>query len=231
MHKKIELPQHVGIIMDGNRRWARKRNLPLIAGHKEGADRAKKIVTHAFDKGIKHLTLFAFSTENWHRTKYEVNYLMRLALRFIKEQTHELHEKGVCLKIIGSRHRLSKSILTAIDRAEELTAQNAKGTLMMAFNYGGHDDIVQAIQKIVRANVPWNKVNEELVSKNLMTGQYPDPDLIIRTSGEQRTSGFLLWQAAYAELYFSPKLWPDFSTADFDNALTAYATRARRFGA
>lgn len=223
-------PKHVGIIMDGNRRWARSKGLPTVAGHQHGYDRAKKIAIHAFERGVQCLSLFAFSTENWNRTKYEVNYLLRLMLKLIREQAEEMHERGICLKVIGSKHRLSQAILSAIERAETLTANNTKGTLLIAFNYGGRNDIVEAIARMMQKNVPWRAVTEAAVSSNLVTAGYPDPDLIIRTSGEQRTSGFLLWQAAYSELFFSKKMWPDFSTKDFDAALNAYDKRARRFG-
>ncbi len=225
------IPQHVGIIMDGNRRWATSKGLPIIEGHRQGYHAATRIATHAFAKGVRYLTLFAFSTENWNRATSEVSYLMDLFLRMIKEQLRVLHRRGVRIKFIGLRSRLDARIRKAIVSAQAATRQNKKGTLLIALNYGGRHEIVDAVRSIVKRRTPTRDITPELVERELWTAGIPDPDLIIRTSGEQRLSGFLLWQAAYSELYFSEKLWPAFSEDDFNHALEVFATRQRRFGA
>lgn len=227
-HKKSNLPQHVGIIMDGNRRWAKSRGLPTLVGHKRGYDRAMKIVEHAFNKGVSYLTLFAFSRENWNRSKDEVAYLMDLLLKTFEEQSQKLHKQGIKITVIGGRDRLSKDILSAIDRMHALTKNNKRGFLQLAFNYGGRREIVDAVNAIAKTG---KRITEAGIAKNVYTKNMPDPDLIIRTSGEERISGFLLWQAAYSELLFSPKMWPAFTTHDFDEALNNFAARQRRFGA
>lgn len=224
------LPRHVGIILDGNRRWARQRGLPTLQGHLRGYKQAIKIGEHAFKRGVQYLTFFVFSTENWNRTKREVQYLMRLLLKVIDVESRRLHEKGIRCKVIGTRDRLSSQIIAAIERAEHLTNNNTKGTLFLAFNYGGRREIVDAVRAIVRGKHRAGDITEQLITNYLYTDGAPDPDLIIRTSGEQRLSGFLLWQGAYSELYFSPKMWPSFSTEDFDRALAEYEDRQRRFG-
>ncbi|MEK7583750.1 MAG: polyprenyl diphosphate synthase [Patescibacteria group bacterium] len=221
------LPVHIGIIMDGNRRWARKRGLPTLSGHRKGYDRAIAIADHAFQRGVSYLTLFAFSTENWNRSKREVDYLMRLLLRMIDEQAVRLHKKGIRLLFIGSRKKLSSTVVEAIGRAHALTRENTRGTLLIALNYGGRQEIVEAARKAIKQV---GKLSERSIAQNLYTASVPDPDFIIRTSGEERLSGFLLWQAAYAELYFTSILWPDFSEKDFDVALDEFSRRQRRFG-
>lgn len=225
------IPQHVGIIMDGNRRWAKSKGLPIIEGHRQGYHTATRIATHAFAKGVRYLTLFAFSTENWNRATSEVSYLMNLFLRMIKEQLRVSQRRGVRLKFIGLRSRLDARIRKAIASAHAATRQNKKGTLLIALNYGGRHEIVDAVRSIVKGRTPARNITPELVDRKLWTAGIPDPDLIIRTSGEQRLSGFLLWQAAYSELYFSEKMWPAFSEKDFNHALETFATRRRRFGA
>ena len=224
-----KIPIHVGIIMDGNRRWAQKRGLPSFEGHRRGFDQAKKITEHAFGTGVKYLTLFAFSTENWHRTKAEVSYLMNLFIRFFDEHSKALHKKGIRIRILGVRGGLSKAVLQAIDRSERLTERNTNGTLAIAFNYGGRREILEALDVAI-AKKTRTPLTEEQFSTMLWTAGMPDPDLIIRTSGEHRLSGFLLWQAAYAELYFTDTLWPSFTTKQFGAALAEYARRQRRFG-
>ncbi len=223
-------PRHVGIILDGNRRWARQRGLPTFAGHLHGYQRVISIGEYALKKGIQYLTLFVFSTENWNRSKREVSYLMHLFLEKIKEQTVKLHEKGICLRVIGSRAGLSKPLVRDIQNAERLTDNNKKGTLIMAFNYGGRREIIDAVKKMIADKQPAKKISESLIKKYLYAPDIPEPDLIIRTSGEQRLSGFLLWGGAYSELYFSRTKWPDFSLRDFNAALREYARRQRRFG-
>lgn len=230
MTLRRELPKHVGIIMDGNRRWAKKRGLPGVMGHERGYVRAVSITEHAFARGIRFLTLFAFSTENWKRSASEVSFLMKLLLRVIQEQTKSMHAKNIRLVFTGLRSKVSKSILQAIDEAQSLTRHNTAGTLQIAFNYGGRAEIVEVVRTIVRSGYTWREISEKLMSSHIQSHGIPDPDLIIRTSGEQRLSGFLLWQSAYSELFFSKKLWPAFTTSDFDAALGAYAERQRRFG-
>lgn len=230
MARNKSIPQHVGIIMDGNRRWARARGLPIIAGHRKGYDQAVKIAEYAFDRGIKYLTLFTFSTENWKRSAYEVSFLMNLLLRMIETEAMRLHKKGVRIKFIGSRRRLSTKVLSAMERAQKLTHANTKGTLLVALNYGGRSEILEAVQSLVSEHAAARKITEQSLRKHMATAAVPDPDLIIRTSGEQRLSGFLLWEAAYSELYFTSVLWPAFGIRDFDKALAEYAKRKRRFG-
>ncbi|MBI4090679.1 MAG: di-trans,poly-cis-decaprenylcistransferase [Candidatus Komeilibacteria bacterium] len=231
MEKRKHIPQHVALIMDGNRRWAKKRGLPGVAGHQQGYERAVTITEYAFQRGVKFLTLFAFSTENWKRSAGEINFLMTLLKRVIREQTQAMHKKNIRVRFIGLRSRLSSSIVRAIDDAHALTQKNTKGTLQIALNYGGRAEIVESVKAIVRGRHSWSSISERLLSSHMQTAGVPDPDLIIRTSGEYRLSGFLLWQSAYSELFFSPKLWPAFTKADFDEALAEYALRQRRFGA
>ncbi len=213
--------------MDGNRRWAKSRGLPTLAGHQRGYETALKIIEHAFDSGILCVTLFAFSTENWNRSKAEISYLMKLVLKMIMKQAEVLHKRGIRLVIIGSHERVPKNVLHAIAEAERLTRNNMKGTLQIAFNYGGRNEITDAIRSIVRDKMP---ISEETISSRLYTAGTPDPDLIIRTSGEQRLSGFLLWQSAYSELYFTKVNWPSFTAKHFDEAIEEYGKRKRRFG-
>lgn len=231
MEKRKDIPQHVGIIMDGNRRWAKKRGLPSVAGHKRGYDKAIAITEYAFQKGVKYLTLFAFSTENWKRSAGEVSYLMNLLKRVIREQTQVMHKKNILVSFIGLRAKLPKAILNAIDEAHALTRKNSAGTLQIALNYGGRAEIVEAVRSIIQERHSHGSISEKMLSSHMQTAGVPDLDLIIRTSGEYRLSGFLLWQSVYSELYFSPKLWPEFTKADLDIALEAYAVRKRRFGA
>jgi len=226
--KKNSIPEHVGIILDGNRRWAKRRGLNMLKGHSRGYERAIDIGEHAFDRGVKFLTLFVFSSENWKRTKHEVGYLMNLFLRKIDETGERLHKKGVKFMVIGSKKKVSKKILDAIQKAEYLTRNNKRGTLLLAFNYGGRQELVHALQEIVKDRK--QPVSEKLIDHHLWTAGIPEPELIIRTSGEYRMSGFLLWQAAYSELYFTKKMWPEFTKIDFDLALEEYAKRQRRFG-
>ncbi len=227
MTTNISLPQHVGIIMDGNRRWAKAKGLPTLAGHQRGYEVALKVIEHAFDSGVNYLTLFAFSTENWNRSKSEVSYLMRLVLKMIKKQSERLHARGVRLSIIGSQDRVPKNVLAAIKDAEHLTRGNTKKVLQIAFNYGGRHELVDAARSLARTKSP---ITEASISDHVYTAGVPDPDLIIRTSGEQRLSGFLLWQSAYSELYFTQVNWPAFTTKHFDDALKDFKNRKRRFG-
>ena len=229
-------PQHIAIIMDGNGRWAQKRGLPRSMGHRAGADAVKRIVRTAGDMGIPYLTLFGFSSENWKRPADEVGELMRLLRIYLRSETADLHRNNVRLKIIGDRAQLESDIVELIENAERLTAENDKITVIIALNYGGRHEILQAAanwaQKCQAQNIaPTVEAAEEFFPQQLMTDGIPDPDILIRTSGEQRISNFLLWQCAYAEFVFTPTLWPDFSVHDLETALADYARRERRFGA
>ncbi len=223
-------PQHVAIIMDGNGRWASARGLPRVAGHKQGAEVIERVVRAAQQQGISYLTLFAFSTENWRRPDTEVTDLMGLLRLYLRNKTEEMHKNDVRLKIIGERHRLSPDILSLIEHAENLTENNGGITVIMALSYSGRWDITQALQKLMNDQVAPELITEELISQNLQTAGIPDPDLIIRTSGEQRISNFLLWQGAYSEYFFTPTYWPDFDATHLSEALEVYYQRERRFG-
>jgi undecaprenyl diphosphate synthase len=226
----INTPKHIGIIMDGNRRWARERGLPTFEGHKRGYEKIKEVGDWCFKRGVKILTLFAFSTENWNRKKEEVEYLMNLLHFGLTKELNEFDKRGIRLKIIGRREGLPEKVAKAKDEAEKQTEKNTAGLLQLAINYGGRPEIVDAVKKSIRQGVAEELVDEKLVEENLYTAGVPDPDLIIRTSGEQRLSGFLLWQSAYSELYFCQKYWPDFSEQDLDEALAWFTSRGRRFG-
>ena len=225
------IPYHIGIIMDGNRRWAKAKGLPTLEGHRRGYDKVKKVGRWCKKRGVKVLTVWAFSTENWKRSKEEVNYLMNL-LKFAlsKGEIDQLHKDGIMVRVIGQKERLSEDMQKLIKEAEERTKDNKEGILNLAISYGGRADILEAIKKIIEKKVSADQVTEETIDQNLWTVGLPDPDLIIRTSGELRTSGFLTWQSAYSELYFCQNHWPDFSEKDLDEALADYARRQRRFG-
>lgn len=225
-----KIPQHLGIILDGNRRWARQRGLPTLQGHSRGYGRVKKVGDWCLARGIKYLTVWAFSTENWDRSKKEVTYLMRLMKNALSKDIYEFHEKGIKVKIIGRRHGLAKDLIKVIDDAEELTKNNKKGQLNIAFNHGGRAEIIDGIKRMLKDGIRPDKVNEGLISSYVDTAGLPPLDYIIRTSGELRLSGFMLWLSPYAELYFCPKMWPAFSERDLDDALAEYARRNRRFG-
>lgn len=224
------IPQHIGIIIDGNRRWARAHNLPTFEGHRIGFDKVKDIADYALSKGVKIMTIYAFSTENWKRAEDEVNYLLGLFKILLEKEIDFLLNKGIKLQILGDRATLSEDLQKAIIKAEEATSLADKGILNICFNYGGRDEIVKAVKKIIANNIPEADINEEMVKQNLYTKNIIDPDFIIRTSGEQRLSGFLTWQSVYSELYFAKKMWPEFEREDFDLALAEYSNRQRRFG-
>lgn len=225
------VPHHVGIIIDGNRRWAKENGLPTLEGHRQGLEKVKEVGRWCWDRGVRILTIFAFSTENWNRSKAEVRYLMRLLGQALaKKEVKRLNKEGIKVRVIGQRERLPKSLQGAIKQAEELTENNKQGILNIALSYGGRAEITEAIRKIIREKVSEAEINESLVGQNLWTNGLPDPDLIIRTAGEQRLSNFLIWQAAYSELYFCQKYWPDFSEKDLDEALEDYGKRQRSFG-
>ncbi len=228
------VPSHIAIIPDGNGRWAKKRNLPRNVGHRAGSNTLKKIVTYCDKIGVKYLTIFAFSTENWSRPKEEVDGLMTLLLNYLKNAEEELKGTEVRIRTIGDIKRLPKEFSTEIPRVERLT-RNKKGlNLVFALNYGGRDEITQAIKHISKdvreKNIKEEDINEQLIGRYLYTKDIPEPDLIIRTSGESRISNFLLWQSAYSELLFLDVLWPDFSEEDMADAIRDYMKRHRRFG-
>lgn len=228
------VPQHVAIIMDGNGRWAQKRGQPRTFGHRKGAEAVERTLRAAEELGIKYLTLFAFSTENWKRPVEEVGELMRLIRFYIQHKLTELHENNVRVKMIGDRARLSPDILKLIETAENVTQNNTAITLQIALSYSGRWDLTQAAQKLAAqvqaGTLQPEQITEETLAAALETDGIPEPDLLIRTSGEQRISNFMMWQLAYSECYFTPTLWPDFGKADLVEALEAYTNRERRFG-
>jgi len=223
-------PQHVAIIMDGNGRWALARGLPRLAGHRAGTENLRRIISASVEFGVKYLTIYAFSTENWGRPREEVDGLMHIIEDVIDKELAELHREGVQLRHIGRLERLAPAIQTKVLAAIELTKNNSRLVLNVAFNYGGRDEIVNAIQRIVSDGVKPQDINAELIGKYLYTAGIPDPDLIIRTSGELRVSNFLIWQGAYSELYVTPVYWPDFNKEEYRKALDTYNQRDRRYG-
>jgi len=226
-----DLPRHVAIIMDGNGRWAQRRRLPRIAGHRRGAEAVRAAVRACAERGIEYLTLFAFSSENWRRPADEVALLMKLFKSALENEVEKLHANGVRVKVIGDTRRFDPEIRALIERADKLTAHNQRLTLTIAANYGGRWDILQAMTRLLREKpAALDQVNEELLSPYLAMSYAPEPDLFIRTGGEQRISNFLLWQLAYTELYFTDLLWPDFDAAALDEAIASYRRRERRFG-
>ncbi|MCP4314512.1 MAG: isoprenyl transferase [Hyphomicrobiales bacterium] len=230
----MNTPQHVAIIMDGNGRWAERRGQTRTTGHRKGVEAVREAVRSAGELGVKYLTLFAFSSENWRRPEDEVNDLMGLLKFFIRRDLAELHREKVRVRIIGDRRTLKPDILSLLTEAEDLTRANDALELIIAFNYGGRDDITRAARllaaKAARGEIDPGSISEDSISSSMDTAGIPDPDLIIRTSGEQRISNFLIWQAAYSEFVFLECLWPDFNRAAFEDALREYGNRNRRFG-
>jgi undecaprenyl diphosphate synthase len=225
-----EVPRHVAIIMDGNGRWAQRRRLPRIAGHRRGYEAVRATVRACAERGIAYLTLFAFSSENWRRPAEEVALLMKLFKTALQNEVDKLHANGVRVKVVGDTSRFDPKLRKLIERAEELTAANHALTLTIAANYGGRWDILQAMNKLIRENPSPGEIHENLLAPYLAMSYAPEPDLFIRTGGEQRISNFLLWQLAYTELYFTESLWPDFDAAALDQAIASYRSRERRFG-
>src|ERR1700746_179891 len=229
------LPQHVAIIMNGNGRWAKARGLPRIAGHRRGAEAARRAVTGAAELGIPYLTLFGFSSEHWKRPTAEIQDLMALWRHYLYGEIAELHRSGVRLKVIGQLARLAPDIVGLIEHAEDLTRDNSRITLTIALSYGGRAEIVSADRSIAteaaRGRLAAEEVDEDCIARHLFTADIPDPDLLVRTSGEQRISNFLLWQCAYSELVFTKTLWPDFSKRDLERAIDEFLGRERRYGA
>jgi undecaprenyl diphosphate synthase len=248
MHDKVEpvtvsprdarwkdgVPRHVGIIMDGNGRWAASRGLPRLEGHRRGVEAVRRTVRAAIDLGIDYITIYSFSSENWSRPAQEVSDLMGLLKRFIRNDLADLHRNGVRVRIIGSRDGLSPDISALLNEAEELTRDNVRLTLIVAFNYGSRQEIALAARRLAikaaAGEIDPAQIDASMLASELDTADIPDPDLIIRTSGEQRLSNFLMWQAAYAELVFLPLHWPDFDREAFERALCEFGSRERRFG-
>ena len=224
------LPFHVAIIMDGNGRWAKRRHLPVAAGHRAGTQAVRRVITASRDVGIGQLTLYSFSTENWSRPREEVDELMRLHVEMIDSEVPELHANDCRVAFLGNREGLSEELRRKMGEAEALTAANKRMTLFIAFNYGGRREIVHAVRAALASGTSAGAIDEDDIAAHLYAPFMKDPDLVIRTSGERRLSNFLLWQSAYSELYFSDKLWPDFDEAEFSRALADYASRERRFG-
>ncbi len=233
-YDKSQLPKHVAIIMDGNGRWAKRRSLPRIMGHRAGADALRKVSRFAGHMGIEYITVYAFSTENWKRSDEEVSGLMSLLLDYLKNAEKELGGDEVRIRVIGDPSRFSDEIQQQIKRVESVTKGNKAVTVTLALNYGGRDELVRAVKAIAKdvqdGKTTLDSIDEETVSHHLYTYDMPDPDLVIRTSGELRLSNYLLWQTSYSELYFTDTLWPDFDEKEFTKAIDAYLSRSRRFG-
>lgn len=224
------LPKHVGIILDGNRRWAKENGLPTLKGHREGMDVLKDVSFHAFERGVKFLSAWIFSTENWQRAEDEVNYLMDLTVKAVEKYLDEFDERGIRIVVLGRRNGIRQKVLDAINRSEEMTKANTNGTLALCFNYGGKEELVDAVRQIVAKGHTEEEITAEVLTESLYNPEVPGIDLLIRTSGEQRTSGFMMYRSDYAELNFCKKFWPDYTTADFDAALLDYEKRERRYG-
>ncbi len=224
------VPRHIAIVMDGNRRWARGRHLPVIAGHRQGVETIRRTVRAARDRGVEYVTLYSFSTENWKRDPDEVGGLMKLLEETIRRETPTLVQDGVRLRIIGRLQELSDGVRRAIDEAARATDAGKNGTMTIAFNYGGRAEIVDAVKRLVRDVVPVDDIDEAAIASRLYAPEHPDPDLLIRTGGELRVSNFLLWEVAYAEMWATDVLWPDFAVEHLDAALASYARRERRYG-
>jgi len=228
--KLDQVPRHVAIIMDGNGRWAKARGLPRLAGHRAGTENLRPVLRACAEFGIEILTVWAFSTENWRRPEAEVKGLLRILQEMIRREVKELHKEGVQVRHLGHVDRLPERLQKQVRDAVELTRHNTRIVFNVAFDYGGRDEIVHAVQQIIHDGIAADQVDDALLSRYMYTAGQPDPDLIIRTSGEMRTSGFMLWQSAYAEYYVTPTFWPDFGRDELCQALAAYGQRDRRFG-
>lgn len=225
-----DVPSHIAIIMDGNGRWARRRYLPRIAGHRRGVETVRSVIRTCMERGVSHLTLFAFSSENWRRPLEEVSFLLQLFKRALRNEIRRLHENGIRFRVVGDLSRFDPTLIEMIREAEALTADNNKFTLTVAANYGGRWDILQAVARLVARYPGRGDFTEQELDAELAMHYAPEPDLFIRTGGEQRISNFLLWQLAYTELYFTDTLWPDFGEAALELAIDSYRSRERRFG-
>ncbi len=226
----MNIPNHIVLFPDGNRRWAKAHNLSSLEGHLAGEKKFHDFLLWCKKKGTKTVTVFGFSTENWNRPKEEVNYLMKLLNKYLGEGIDNFQKEGVNVKVIGQKERLPKFLQETIKKVEEITQKNKKFNLNLAVSYGGRWDILQAVKKIIKDKISPDKIDEKLFEDYLSTAGSPAPDLVIRASGEKRMSNFILWQAAYSELYFCPKLWPDFTEQNLDEALAEFDRRQRRFG-
>ena len=224
------VPRHLAIIMDGNGRWAKQRGLPRIAGHRAGTENIRQIVTQSVELGVRYLTLYAFSTENWSRPSLEVEGLMLILSEFLDRELQNLHREGAQIRHLGRMDNVSPSLRNKITRACDVTRNNSRITVAVAFNYGGRADIIDAVRELVAAGVPAEQIDEAKIGAHLSTSGMPDPDLIIRTSGEWRLSNFLIWQAAYSEYWTTPIFWPDFGPNELRQAIQEYGQRERRFG-
>jgi undecaprenyl diphosphate synthase len=224
------VPKHVAFIMDGNGRWAAKRGLPRLAGHRAGTENLRRIIRACVEFGIQYMTIYAFSTENWGRPKEEVAGLLHILEDVIDRELAELHQEGVQLRHIGHLEKLPEMLREKVLKAIEVTQNNQRLVLCLAFNYGGRDEIVCAIKDIIQAGIPAEEISPEIVGEHLFTAGIPDPDLIVRTSGEMRVSNFLIWQGAYSEWYITPTFWPDFDREEFYKILVDYSNRDRRYG-
>ncbi len=229
---KSLVPEHLGLIIDGNRRWAKREGKPSLFGHMKGFQNLEIIGEAALERGVKVLSVYVFSTENWNRSQEEIEYLMDMLVStvIVKKKIDVLRKRGVRVRFLGTRDKLSDKVLAAMDKAEEATKECTEGTLAFCFNFGGRLEIADAVKDMIDEGVESKDVNEELLSKYMYAPDIPPIDYIIRTSGEKRLSNFMLWRAAYSELYFTDKYWPEFSVEDLDEALEEYASRQRRFG-
>lgn len=225
------IPNHLGFIVDGNRRWARERNLPTLEGHRRGLKKVEKIVELGTKAGVKYMTFFLFSTENWSRSKEEVDYLMDMAETQITKLAKKLHKNNIRFVVLGARERVSTKLLDKLDASEALTKDNTAATVSVCFNYGGRDELVHAVQAIVKDDISPSDITEQTITEHIYHPEIPDVDMVVRTSGEARISGFMLWRAAYSEFLFIKKNWPAISEKDFDKVLSEYSARSRRFGA
>ncbi|MDR2882000.1 MAG: di-trans,poly-cis-decaprenylcistransferase [Azoarcus sp.] len=225
-----KVPRHIAIIMDGNGRWARKRFLPRVAGHSRGVEAVRGTIRAAIERGVEYLTLFAFSSENWRRPADEVSFLMQLFIKSLHMEVSRLHENGIRFHVIGDRSRFEPILVKAIEAAEELTANNTRLHLTVAANYGGRWDVLSAVNRALAKQPGVTEISEEMINAGLSMNYAPEPDLFIRTGGEQRISNFLLWQLAYTEFFFTDALWPDFNGKLLDQAIASYQNRERRFG-
>ena len=228
IHERTNIPRHVCVIMDGNGRWAKKRLLPRVMGHKRGLTALENLAARCAELGVEYLTVFAFSTENWRRPEDEVSFLMKLFLQALGGKVTKMHQNNLRLKVIGNRSRFPSAIVEGIEAAERLTANNTGLTLTVAADYGGRWDILQAANRLIAEGK--SEITEDDLSRCLSLAEAPEPDLFIRTGGETRISNFMLWQMAYAEFYFTDALWPDFDAAEFDRAISSFRVRERRFG-
>lgn len=226
----LGVPQHLGLILDGNRRWARERGLPIMEGHRRGYTALKTITKAAMKGGVRYVSAYVFSTENWNREKSEVKNLMKLLLWILKHEVEELNREGIRVRVIGSKLKLGTALVKAIHQAEETTKDNERGTLLLCLDYGGQQEIVDAVKAIAASGVKAEDITPELISEHLYAPDVPPVDLVIRTSGEQRISNFLLWESAYSELLFDRHYWPDFQEKDLQAAFREYGKRKRRFG-